>query len=361
MASHPESFRESLEIRMRAVRRAMDRMLSGARPAQQHPGRTPDVDQLTLEFARYLTEQSRPERVVLVAVNARPEVFWDALDSVADGIGGEEWERISQLLRELPEVARERRRLARGESWRRALAARRLGLLRMQEAREELREAMAAGPSDVTLAAAVALARLADLSALEWLLEHPEATARRSHRQLAALLRRFGPDGLPLLRRAIARTRVDQPIHLAAIEAIGRSQDRAASHVLTVLLQHEDVETRIAAARALGGAGDRAAVPALVAALKDEAWQVRAQAARALGSLAAPEAVEPLAALLHDLTYWVRHNAAHAMAELGGAGEAALRAMAESGEDRYGAEIAAEALQKLEWDRESTGGISHVG
>jgi hypothetical protein len=316
---------------------------------------------LALEFARFLTGACDADAVRRAANAVRPEVFWAALEAFTDNIRGEEWRRLSRELRPVPAVRRERSRLRSRSAWVRALAARHLGFVHAEGVRAPLREVMARGPELVTLTAALALARLHDHEALTWLLAHPAATRDRARHQLVALLKRFSPEALVLLRQAVASEAPREPIHLATIEVLGLWRDRRALPVLRRLLAAAPAEGRIASARALGRIGSPRSAVALIAALRDPVWQVRAQAALALGELGAPAAIAALVAAVRDPSWWVRRHSAYALARLGPAGVAALRRVAAGDRDRYACEIAQEALQVLAWDEESPGAVSRVG
>ncbi|TMQ69917.1 MAG: HEAT repeat domain-containing protein [Candidatus Eisenbacteria bacterium] len=121
------------------------------------------------------------------------------------------------------------------------------------------------------------------------------------------------------------------------------------------------MEERIAAACALGNLGSSEAAPALIEALDDPAWQVRAQAARSLGRLAATKALHRLERATTDMAWWVRRNACYALTDLGAAGVTALARIRASSPDPYAREMAGEALQALEWEQQSPGGIGRVG
>ena len=318
--------------------------------------------ELALEFARFLSHPGDPEHLRDRAKTVRPPVFWAALETFSDGIEGEEWRILTAHLRGLPEIERVTRRLGRGSSWSRALAARRVGLLEDPANRRALFKAMAGGPALVTLTSGLALARLNDLGALEWLLQHPEALTGMSRHQLVALIKRYGPEGLGPLRRAAALESSEAPMRLAALDALGLWKDTASRPRLEILLAVGELETRAAAARALGQIAAVASLPALDAALRDRAWQVRAQAAHALGALgaAATPSVPALAARTRDLSWWVRRHAAYALGRMGLIGQQALVAIAARDEDPYARDAAQEVLQMIEWERESPGGQARV-
>jgi len=319
-----------------------------------------DASVLALEFARCLHDDARRANLRTLAGAASREVLWEALDAFSNNIEGEEWHVLSRELHDLPGVTREIDLLRHRSAWRRALAARHLGSIHTRCSIEPLRQAMERGPAQVTLAAALALARLEHLPALGWLLDHPAATSHCGRSQLVALLKRFGPGGNFALRHALVAERIESPIQLAAIELLGLRRDLHARRKLEDLLLAESVETRIAVTRALGRIGAARSVPALQDALGDPAWQVRAQAARALGEMKVASAGPRLARLLCDTSWWVRRHSAYALANLGEAGRVTLDRLASESTDPYARDMALEVLQALDWDEESPGGITRV-
>ena len=330
------------------------------RPPFRARDREREAQALALEFAGFLSGRSDERALLKAAAPAHPDVFWTALELFADNIGGGEWQHLSHALYDLPHVRREQRRLGLASVWRRAAAARHLGLLDAPGIRMPLMRAMMRGPVLVTLTAALALARVKERGALRWLLLNPHATGSRSRYQLAALIKRFGPGAAPQLRRALREGRGESPIGLATIEALGLWKDHRSRGRLEALLLAGGTETRIAAARALGGIGDPRSGAALSEALSDASWPVRAQAARALSQLGIPVAIQRLIAAMEDPGWWVRRNAGYALATMGQPGEQALHWVRHQSRDRYAQEMAAEVLQAIEWDRESPGGISRV-
>jgi len=319
-------------------------------------------DALALEFARFLSGRSDSGSLRERAGSARPVVFWAALETFADGIEGDEWRTLTAQLRGLPEIERVRRGLDRGSAWSRALVARRLGLLEDPAHRRALFKAMVAGPALVTLTTGLALARLHDADALEWLLQHPESLRGYSRHQLVALIKRFGPAGLESLRRAVAFEPPEASVRLVAIDALGLWKDEASRVRFEALLADGELETRVAAARALGHLAAADSLQALEGGLHDRAWQVRAQAALALGALgmAGAPAVPALVTRLRDLSWWVRRHAAYSLGRMGLIGQQALASVAAHDRDAYARDAACEVLQMIEWERESPGGQARV-
>lgn len=312
-------------------------------------------------FANYLTSAVATSRLRELSTEASGEVFWGALQRFAENIGGEEWSLVSRQLAGLRHLREERKFLTRGPVWRRAVAARRLGMIDDSAARETLRAALDHASSDVRLRMLLSLARLQDRAGLLWLLEHPQSAEGVAPSIVLAVLKRFGPDFTPEIRFVVTRPQPAGQLVVAAAEVLGFWRDPQSRLPLEQLLHAGGLEERVAAARALGNLGASEACTALAAALEDPAWQVRAQAARSLGRMPVADVLPRLERATSDMAWWVRRNASYAMTEFGVAGAAALRRIADSGVDRYASEMAVEALQALEWEGFSPGGIGRVG
>lgn len=170
----------------------------------------------------------------------------------------------------------------------RLAAARALERLPAQAARPALKSRMREEAEDegVRLAAAVALGKLGDPAAFEFL--------------IAALASE------------------DSTLRVTAAAALAEMGERAAGS-LRQALQHENALVRWGAAQALGAIGDKKAVGPLLRCLKDPESAVRAAAILSLGRLGQAEAVEPLLHQLGDASALVRWSAAWALEELGAA------------------------------------------
>lgn len=275
---------------------------------------------------------------------AEPGALWTALEFLSLKLTRPQWLRLSRALVRSRHAKAERQALADDSPWRRALAARRLGLLRSRVSRRALRHAMKRGPEMVTFAAATALARYRDLRALRWLLAHDSSLAHRHRNAMVALFRGFGRRGISVLAHALEHGIRNARVELAIVDALGMSAGSQARPLLEERLVKGNLDLRAGAARALGQLEAIECATSLIAALRDEAWQVRAQAARALGRVRAPLATQALAARLTDPSWWVRHHAAYALRELGEDGQGALRDVIATSPDPYARDMAEEAL-----------------
>lgn len=315
---------------------------------------------LSVRFAEHLTGRCDTATLRRALDGVPDAVFWFTLERFADGVSGEAWGGIADALRDLPVVTREATLLDHPDAWRRALAARHLGMLGDPLHADALRNTMIQGPTMVTLSAALALAQIGDVRALRWLVTHPDATNGQTRHRMVALVKRFGRGFVNELRQELRSRRAEGVIYLAAIECLGVWKDRPSRKLLEATLLVGGLEPRVAAGRALGRIGARASIPALCEALTDRAWQVRAQAARALGMIRLRAAVPHLERATSDSAWWVRRNAAYALATQGAAGMAALYRVSQLSRDPYAREMGIEVLQALLWEQHSPGGLSRV-
>ena len=299
---------------------------------------------LARTFRRFLDGDETADRVAAAAEDVDEGCYWSALEAFSLRLSRRHWLRLSHALVRSRHAAAERRALKDDSPWRRALAARRLSLLRSRPSWQALRRAMVRGPEMVTFAAATALARYHDRGALRWILTHESTMAHRHRNALVSLLRAFGRHGLPVMTRALARGIHDTRVELAVVDALGLAAYTEARQEVERRLLAGDMDLRAAAARSLGLMQAIECATSVIAALRDESWQVRAQAARALGRMRAPLATHALSARLTDPSWWVRHHAAYALGDMGEDGQAALRQVIASSPDPYARDMAHEAL-----------------
>ncbi len=141
----------------------------------------------------------------------------------------------------------------------------------------------------------------------------------------------------------------DSDVRQAAAHALGKLGDKSAIPALTnAFLNDNEHLVRWSAAHALGKLGDKSAIPALINALlnDDDSW-VRRSAAHALGELGDKSAIPNLKTALNDDDSSVRRSAVHALGELGDKSAIPNLINALNDDDSWVRQAAAHALGKL--------------
>ncbi|MBI4290934.1 MAG: HEAT repeat domain-containing protein [Betaproteobacteria bacterium] len=213
-------------------------------------------------------------------------------------------------------------------AWKRMVAIRAAGVLRLAGAVESLMPMAARDRGPPSLAAAAALIRIdakRGLAALHALLVRTDWSADA----VASMLKHSGAPTEPLLvglLHSAPPQGVKRVVRL--IEHLGNSH--MLTHLRTTLAAAtgpEAIAAILHALRAFGEAVDRRTA---IAFLSHPDWIVRMQAAYALGGLGISEDAQLLASLLRDRNWWVRYRAAQSMLRLAGTGAASAAAEQES-------------------------------
>lgn len=222
----------------------------------------------------------------------------------------------SRLFAELGLVEVYAKRLRHGRRWSdREHAAETLGLAGVASTVPVLVEALRDPNEDETSvksAAASALARLRDETAIPLLAAELAGVDDQSSRQVAEAMAAFGALAVPaLLELLVDPARTGARVWAARI--LGRIADARAVEALVGRMHDRDDRLRMAVAEALGAIGDpRALQPLVRATLRDPAPQVRAHAAGAVARVEGPRAVDVLVAALADPDYATRIRALEA-------------------------------------------------
>jgi HEAT repeat protein len=222
----------------------------------------------------------------------------------------------SRLFAELGLVDRYMTRLRKAPKWsERTHAAEVLGLAAVAKAVPALVEVLRdrhEDESSVKVAAASALAKLRDPSAIALLVKELLDVDEQSSRTVAEALVAFGELAVgPLLE--LLPDAGHPAGRLWAARILGRIGDSRAVDDLVARLNDRDDRLRMAAAEALGAIADaRALQPIVRATLRDPAPQVRAHAAGAVARIEGERAVDVLVAALADPDYATRIRALEA-------------------------------------------------
>lgn len=220
---------------------------------------------------------------------------------------------------------RNRRHLGARLWWKRAEAARRLGLMYDRENLRPLSRLLRDPELEVRVCAARSLV---ELGVEHWhgtLIQTLDAPDTMSTLRFADVILEAGQTAVPGLIR-FAQTCPNPKGVSVALEILGDMRAVEAEPVMLEALLSASKEVRAAACRALGRVESPGALQSLCRALEDPAWEVRNQAVRALGAIGDPVAVPYLLPLLQLPEPWTVFRTASALVHMEPGGREAVTA-----------------------------------
>lgn len=154
---------------------------------------------------------------------------------------------------------------------------------------------------------------------------------------------------LKALRQILAAP--DEPLEVRrrAVEAMGFSSADDVPDIIRRAYASPDELMRISAVFAMGNSADDQWIDTIISELENQLPAMRYEAARAAGELEARSAVGTLARLLDDPDREVQEMVIWALGQIGGKRARSLLAELAAGADADLAQVAAEALEELEW------------
>jgi HEAT repeat protein len=154
---------------------------------------------------------------------------------------------------------------------------------------------------------------------------------------------------LKTLRQIIAAPDEPLAVRRRAVEAIGFSSADDVPGLIRQAYASPDELMRVSAVFAMGNSADDQWIDTIISELESQLPAMRYEAARAAGELEARTAVGTLARLLDDPDREVQEMAIWALGQIGGKRARSLLADLAAGDDANLAEVAADALEELEW------------
>ncbi len=280
-------------------------------------------------------------------------IAWEALEKCLLGAketaDGEGKRAIEHLFQELGYASHYQTLLRKGNRWKRALAAERLGMMgASKESIYGLIKALKDSSKEVRSISLRSLARMADESSIPLLVEELPNMVKPDEGVFVTTLKnaivKMGEPILPLLLPKMEEYSED--ILSMVIESLGEIGSTKAAPFLIRQLNHAHPEIRSKAAKALGKIQDPSAVPALLSMEDEPIWYVRLQVCRALGLLRDTRGVHFLLNRLLDSNWQVRAAASEALLKVEPPAFDAIVQALEQGQDRYAKEQIAEEMQR---------------
>jgi HEAT repeat protein len=154
---------------------------------------------------------------------------------------------------------------------------------------------------------------------------------------------------LKTLRQIIAAPDEPREVRRRAVEAIGFSSAEDVPGMIRQAYASPDELMRVSAVFAMGNSADDQWIDTIISELESQLPAMRYEAARAAGELEARTAVGTLARLLDDPDREVQEMAIWALGQIGGKRARSLLTDLAAGDDADLAQVAADALEELEW------------
>lgn len=261
------------------------------------------------------------------------------------GETGEKLGTIAGAYEALGFVDGDLRRLKSPFWWVRAEAARCLGQMKTDRAKQELLLKLKDSVTEVRLVSAWALGRIGEADAIQPILDSLVKASKLAGMRLSSTVFELGEKAVGPL---IDSLRHNAPaVKILALHLLGELKDKkAVPHIILKAGPKENLEVRLAAYKALGTIAAVSSADFLVKSLDDLSWQVRAQAARGLGVIGSDDAVPRLCGALGDPKWWVRRNSGEALIKTGKKGKAALLKLFRSAPSSPGGRMAAQWLDE---------------
>lgn len=309
-----------------------------------------EIQRMKPLIERYLEDPNSPPFELKYSPNT---VEWEALEKILLQLkanAAEEKKRsVERLFLEFGYTEFYQSLLQRGNRWKRALAAERLGVMgASQSSLFGLIRALKDPSKEVRSVALRSLTQIADERSLPFLVKelpqmvNPEEGVFISTLKNAMIRMRESllPALLPQLETYDARTLC------LGIDCLGEIGSKKATSYLIPLLSHADPEVRAKTAKALGKIQDPSVIPNLLAMDQEPVWYVRLQVSRSLGLFRDPRAIDFLMKRLLDENWQVRAAAAEALLKIGPPALSAIVEMLKVNKDRFAKEQIAEELQR---------------
>jgi HEAT repeat protein len=228
------------------------------------------------------------------------------------------------------------RRLQRGSTRERLLAAQALGQFLDQDSTAILQTALTDRSPEVRLAAALALADAGHSHNVRDLIRELGLGVAEDSTLAVTLFRSLWNERPDEIKALVTEPDTNSRVRLAAVEALAMNGDYSLVPVITrlAIAASDDADELPGYLHALGLLAHPAARPAVLDGLSRSSYPVRAEAARAAGRIGVVEFAGQIASLLDDGEWWVRFRAAEALFRLGDPGVEWLRRQAREGSPR---------------------------
>ncbi len=291
---------------------------------------------------QWLSGRGWPEDFIVHAKRARYPTVVAVLQRFGSHIGGQAWEELVDMVRELAWFEDLKKRAHSSFWWRRLSATHGYAMVARPEDTPILEKLIRDRNPVVRLATVATIKRVLSVTMLEATLDLADTQQSVVRRYVLETLTSNPGLDLALIQSRLDHPRSSQQLRILLDLVADLGVPSFLSHVLPHVI-NPDLEVRIAVGRTLGQFPHAVSATSLFSLLEDPAWQVRAQAAAGLGAIGARESLAALRRALEDPSWWVRLRAALGLRRLGEAGREVLQSLRPE-DDRYAYEMAGYVL-----------------
>ncbi|MCR4431162.1 MAG: HEAT repeat domain-containing protein [Tepidanaerobacteraceae bacterium] len=243
------------------------------------------------------------------------EIAAERLMGYIELIRGDLRNALSRICEELGFVDYEMANLKKRDTFRIALACRRLGEYRSEKPLELLLDKLKTDVYEVKYNALLAISKIGNNEYFLKAFSQEYKVQMLSERNLMEIANSFEGDKAAIYKKMINHE--NEYLSSIFIRAAGNDRILEVSEEVGRHLASQSFLRKIAAIKAAGQMGDFRHADKIIKELSDPDWRIRAVAAKSLGELGAPGAGVHLKEALKDSEWWVRYNAAFSIIKLG--------------------------------------------
>ena len=235
------------------------------------------------------------------------------------------------------------KRLTSKSSFKKSLACRQLGELKLENTEKYILKLGACKNNDVRYNVFLAIAKLGDLKGIVYLLTNNYEDIHLSHRAIIEIISAFSSSKEELFYKSLPLS--DDYVRGVLIKAAADYKIEGLREYYIKYLKNDDKNLRIACIRALCDLENSNNEEYIINMLDDKEWEVRAASAKSLERIGTSNSFAALAKTAGDSEWWVRHNAACTLILLDGGKEYASKII--NINDKYAREAVVNAIEMI--------------
>ncbi|MHC1604501.1 MAG: HEAT repeat domain-containing protein [Candidatus Methanofastidiosia archaeon] len=297
---------------------------------------------------QYLENERSLEDIMDAVARKEYSYFQDYLKKYLMTLKGKDFEKLSAIVTKTNLFSYLVDKLAHGNKESRRAAAFFLGLAKVYQAKENLKQGLNDSDDGVSIKCAFSLARIGDATTINDILAQFRCREAYSKGLVLSMLFEFGTGVCPSLLNQL-QEETDVPSIILLVDALGHFRYYfAGKEILHRLDSTSDNELRTHCIEALGRMEYLDALPTLRTCLNDPDWRIRSAAINVLGKIGDDTIENELIENLNDNNWWVRYRAAEALFNLPKRGKEILTSIATHSKNENASSVAQMLLTEKE-------------